>query len=96
MSKTLTLDVPEELAELLPEEEASQVARQAWVLRVVRQGKLGAGRGAELLDMHLTDFVKLMTEHGVAYFDYTAEDWAAEEREVQGYLGDHESDRGSA
>jgi hypothetical protein len=43
--KQLTLELPDELAELLPEAEAISLARQAWVLSLVRQGKLGVGKG---------------------------------------------------
>ena len=90
VSRTFTFDVPEELAELVPEEEARQVAKQALVLRLVRRGRLGAGKGAELLGVHLTEFAKLMAEHGVAYFDYTDEEWETEERAVRDYLKERE------
>jgi predicted HTH domain antitoxin len=89
--KQLTLELPDELAELLPEAEAISLARQAWVLSLVRQGKLGVGRGAELLGMHLSEFARLLAEHDIPYFDYSEQEWASEEQALHDFTPPNES-----
>lgn len=40
-----------------------------YVLDLVRRGIILAGTGGEILEVHLTDFVKIMDQHNVPYFN---------------------------
>lgn len=70
-TKDVTVNLPEELCELVERsgEALSLQLKQALVLDLVRQRRISAMRGATLLEMHLTDFVRLMAQHGVPYFN---------------------------
>ena len=88
------LELPEKLAEVLDELQLSEEeikklnskTLEAAVLELVRQRKLSPGRGAELLDMYLGDFVELMADHKIPYFTEPprdAEELAALTRKYQ-------------
>lgn len=84
--KSVTLQLPDEIAELLDSEVREAGFSQTLALALVLQGKLGAGRAAQLLGMHLTDFVQLMASHGIPYYSYDVDDWQAEEHTLQEHL----------
>lgn len=69
-TKELPIDLPEELWEVLGPDDRARAAqaKETLVLELVRRKEISAGYGAELLDMHLTDFVQLMAQHGIPYF----------------------------
>ncbi|MCS7209218.1 MAG: UPF0175 family protein [Fimbriimonadales bacterium] len=84
--KSVTLQLPDEIADLLDSEAREARLNQTLALALVLQGKLGAGKAAQLLGMHLTDFVQLMAAHGIPYYAYDAEDWQAEEQTLREQL----------
>jgi predicted HTH domain antitoxin len=73
--KSLTIEIPPELVELLgSEEEAKRGAKVALILDLVRRGKLSRGKAAELLGMSLWDLPALLAQYRIPWFDYSAED----------------------
>ena len=75
--KSLTVDLPPELLELLgSEEEAKRDAKVAVVLDLVRRGRVSRARAAELLGLTLWDLPALLAEYRMPWFDYSPEDLA--------------------
>ena len=73
--KTVTLQLPAELLELLgSEEEAKREAKVALVFDLVRRGRLSRAKAAELLEMPLAELPALLAEYGIPWFDYSTED----------------------
>ena len=65
---TLQFDIP---ASVVPEahwQEAEQKAREAFVLSLLRQGDISAGRAAEVLGIDRWTLDQLMSEHGISPF----------------------------
>lgn len=60
--------------------EATKKAKVAFVLELLRQGDISAGKAAELLNVSRWELSELMAEAGISPFDdsFTAEDLAAE------------------
>ena len=50
---------------------AERKAREAFVLSLLRQGDVSAGRAAELLDVNRGQLSQLMSAHGISPFDET-------------------------
>lgn len=63
--KTYKVEVPDEIAVLLPEQEAIDVAKEAWVVKLVRERKISAGKGAELLGLSRWDFLQMLKSYHV-------------------------------
>jgi predicted HTH domain antitoxin len=55
-------------------EDADRVMAEAAVVDLVREKEISATKGADILGMHLTDFVDLMARRGVAYFSEPLQD----------------------
>ena len=73
--KTVTLDLPPELLELLgSEEEAKREAKLALVFDLVRRGRVSRAKAAELLGMSLAKLPALLAEYDIPWFDYSADD----------------------
>jgi predicted HTH domain antitoxin len=73
--KTLTIELPPELLQLLgSEEEAKREAKLALVLDLVRRGKLSRAKAAELLDLSLWDLPSLLAQYRIPWFDYSPDD----------------------
>ncbi len=75
---TLQFSIP---VSAVPEEhrqEAERLAREAFVLSVLRQGDISAGRAAEVLGIDRWTLDKLMSDHGISPFgdNLTAEELA--------------------
>lgn len=60
--------------------EATKKAKVAFVLELLRQGDISAGKAAELLNISRWELSELMAEAGISPFDdsLTSEDLAAE------------------
>ncbi len=74
----------------IPEERrvaAQRKAREAFVMELLRQGEISAGRAAELLEVNRSQLSELMYKYKISPFDdtMTAEDL---QQEVAGYLED--------
>lgn len=80
--RAITIELPDEIAELLSPEERQQLALQTYVLTLVQTHRISVSRGAELLGVSLADFAKLLAEQGGVYYDYSESDWAAEESTI--------------
>ena len=63
---TLTFDIPEDLVALLgsPEVAAAQ-AKEALVLELLRQARIGQSKAAELLGVTRWELLDLMVEHQI-------------------------------
>jgi predicted HTH domain antitoxin len=73
--KTVTLELPTELLELLGSvEEAKREAKLALVFDLVRRGRISRAKAAELLGMQLAEFPAVLAEYGIPWFDYSNED----------------------
>lgn len=73
--KTVSLDLPTELLELLGSEEAAKRdAKRALVFDLVRRGRVSRAKASELLGIPLVDFPALLADYGIPWFDYSAED----------------------
>jgi len=75
MQKTLTLHVSKSLAELWEKLKKKKIPveedfKQEMVLSLVRKHRITASRGAEFLGIHYQDFLDLMAENEVPFFDY--------------------------
>jgi predicted HTH domain antitoxin len=54
-----------------PRAEAEEKAREAYVLSLLRQGQISAGRAAEVLKVDRWQLGALMAAHGISPFDET-------------------------
>jgi DNA-binding NtrC family response regulator len=71
----IELDLPEDLLEFLgPESVASQKAKEALVMQLLRRGKLDQSRAAEILDISRAELFELMAEYQVSVTDATREE----------------------
>ncbi len=52
--------------------------REMVVVELFREGRISSGKGAELLDLPLWDFLKLLASHKIDYFEQTPEELEAE------------------
>jgi predicted HTH domain antitoxin len=59
-----------------------QTARDMLIMELYRRGVISSGKGAELLGMHLEDFIGMASQLRIPYFDYSAEELA---RELAGF-----------
>lgn len=68
--KHVGIDVRQDLYDLAgaDPQALSERMQESFVLDLVRRHEISIGRGAELLDMYIGDFIELMAEHGVPYF----------------------------
>ena len=74
MSKTISMEVPDELLKLLgSEEEVVKEAKQALVLDLVRRGRISRSKAAELLGINLWDMPKFLSTYEIPWFDYSEE-----------------------
>lgn len=74
MSKTISIEVPDELMELLgSEDEIIREAKQALVLDLVRKGRISKAKAAELLDINLWDMPEFLSRYKIPWFDYSRE-----------------------
>jgi predicted HTH domain antitoxin len=77
---TVQLELGQELLELLqsPDRPVQQSARELIILELYRQGRIAAGKAAELLGMGRSDFLQVASQAGVPYFEMTTQEWNEE------------------
>jgi len=77
---TVQVELGEELLELLEslDRPVQQSARELIVLELYRQGRIAAGKAAELFGLSRSDFLQVASQAGVPYFDMTAREWNEE------------------
>lgn len=79
MSRTITIEVSDELIELLgSEEEIGKKANQALVMDLIRRGKISKSKAAELLGISLWDLPELLSEYEIPWFTYSKEQMEAD------------------
>lgn len=67
--KTIEIMVPEEIVELVGSEEAvSKEAKVAFILDLVRRGKISKGKAAELIGVSLWDLPAILAEYDLPWF----------------------------
>ena len=73
--KIIEIAVPEEIIALLGSEDtARKEAKEAFVLDLVRRGKISKGKAAELLGMSLWDLPELVAQYQIPWFSYHTEE----------------------
>ena len=75
MTKQFVIEVPEEAMSLC-EGDKERFGRQIYETAVVKwydEGRISSGKGAELLSISRAQFLKLLFQHGVSPFQYTAD-----------------------
>src|SRR5919201_2956626 len=69
--KIIEILVPEEIVNLLGSEDAvRQEVREAFILDLVRRGKVSKGKAAELLGISLWDLPDLIAQYQMPWFSY--------------------------
>lgn len=83
--KTVTIEVPPELARLLgSEDEVKREGKVALVLDLVRLGRISRAKAAELLEMPLSDLPALLARYRIPWFDYSVEEMERDLRSLRG------------
>ena len=77
----IQLDLEEEIAVHLQRanQPVHQVARELIVLELYRSGTISSGKAAHLLDMSRFEFIRYASRLGIAFFELTDKEWAAEQ-----------------
>jgi len=74
MSRSIFIDIPDELLELLgSEEESAKEVKQSLVLDLVRSGKVSRAKAADLLEINLWDLPEFLSKYRIPWFDYSDE-----------------------
>ena len=69
--KIIEIAVPEEIIELLGSEDAAkQEAHEAFILDLVRRGRISKGKAAELLGISLWDLPAVIAHYQLPWFSY--------------------------
>lgn len=78
--KTVTIQVDEDLAALLSSsnQPIQRTVREFMVLELYRRGTISSGKAAQLLAMPRFEFIQYASRLGIAFFDMTEDEWAAE------------------
>ena len=78
------VQLDDDLTAILDREDGSLecVAKELIVFELYRRGTISQGRAAELLEMHLYDFIKRASSLGIPYIDMTDEEWEREMRVI--------------
>jgi len=56
------------------------------VLKLLKEGKISSGRGAQLLGLCLADFMDLLEGEGIPFTRYTQEDWEDDKKAVKSMM----------
>jgi len=73
--KIIEVTIPEDIISLVGSEEgARKEAKEAFILDLVRRGKISKAKAAELMGINLWDLPELLAEYRIPWFDYGKED----------------------
>ena len=87
--KSIEILVPEEIVNLLGSEDAvRKEAREAFILDLVRRGKISKGKAAELLSISLWDLPDLIAQYQMPWFSYSQEELARNLETLRELKGD--------
>lgn len=74
MSRNISIDIPDELLELLgSEDELAKEVKQSLVLNLVRSGRISRAKAAELLEINVWDLPEFLSKYRIPWFDYSEE-----------------------
>lgn len=74
-TQTLTIEIPDELLELLGSAEAARTkAREALILHLLREGEISQGRAARLLGITRWEIIDLMARYQILSGPQTPEE----------------------
>jgi predicted HTH domain antitoxin len=74
MSRSISIDIPDELLDLLgSEDELAKEVKQSLVLDLVRQGRISRAKAAELLEINIWDLPEFLSKYRIPWFDYSEE-----------------------
>jgi predicted HTH domain antitoxin len=67
---TVSVDLPRDLLGVLevPESHVAQQVRELIAMELYREGRISAGKGAEMLGMPKRMFIQILAQHGLSYF----------------------------
>ena len=86
-AKTITLDLPEELLDLLgPSESLSDRVRESLVLSLLRDASISQGKAAQLLGITRWTMMQLMVRHCIPSGPETAEEMRQELETAMRYV----------
>lgn len=76
----ITVQLDEDLAALFHSfnQSLQDTARELMVLELYRRGTISSGKAAQLLGMERVAFIQHASRLGIAFFDMTEDEWAAE------------------
>jgi len=82
---TVHVDLDKDIAVLLRglHQSVDQAARELIVLELYRRGSISSGKAAQLLGMARFEFVRYASRLGIPFFDFTDEEWAAEQARAE-------------
>lgn len=77
---TVQIELGQELLDLLRslDRPVQQSARELIILELYREGRIAAGKAAELLGMGRSEFLKVASQVGIPYFEMTSQEWNVE------------------
>ena len=79
MTRTLALELPEDLIDTLGSPEAALVmAKEAFLFELLREGRVGQSRVAELLGLTRSEVLERMERYGIDQGPRTAEELASD------------------
>jgi predicted HTH domain antitoxin len=82
----LQISLPEDLLALLgARNQAAEAIKEFTVLGLFQEGRISAGKAAELLGLTKRGFVGLLARKGLDYFRLTPDEWAAEVAVVEAW-----------
>ena len=82
---TLEIHLPQPLLNMgLDREDIQQRVKEWLVLSLFTEGRISSGKAASLLAINRLDFLALLRQRGIAYLDYSEEEWAEEVKAARG------------
>lgn len=68
-TRSIQIDYPPELLDEMTSDQLQRLAREAFYVRLYEQGKISSGRAGAMLGISRSDFLDLLGQYGVSYFD---------------------------
>jgi len=89
---TLEISLPKQvlLSLGLSRDDATRTLKRALVLQLVRDERVSVGKAAELLGMGKIEFIELMAQENVPYFDYSSDELDEESHTVDEWRSAHQ------
>jgi predicted HTH domain antitoxin len=89
---SININIP---SEILIETGLSEKAASAHMLKLFamdlyKRNQISSGKAAEMLDIHKYDFIRLLDEAGISYFDYSEIELEEEMRTVRSWNSPNE------